>query len=32
MYTGEIPLEDVIKSCSNTFQNELEIMETGAAA
>ena len=32
LYTGEIPLEDVIKSCSNTFQNELEIMETGVAA
>ena len=32
LYTGEIPLEDVIKSCSNTFQNELEIMETGAVA
>jgi integrase len=32
LYTGEIPLEDIIKSCSKTFQNELEIMETEAAA
>jgi integrase-like protein len=32
LYSGELPLEDVIKSCSNTFQKQLEIMETGVAA
>ena len=32
LYTGEIPLPDVAAACSKTFGNQLEILETEAAA